>query len=156
MLAATLAWAPALASPQVDSWKLLRSTHPDTQRSILFRYAESFREGFKRSELPHRVVLVWRYETPSGMPSPAARKLMDQLEDRLIDLIDVPGESVLVLVSTGENLREWIFYVRSSERFLDALNGRLGEGDKHSLDVHAADDSSWTTYQTFIDWRRKQ
>lgn len=59
------------------------------------------------------------------------------------------GGCVLALVSTGEGLREWIFYARSESSFMDKLNQGLRGGPRFPIEIHAAPDPTWTTYQTF-------
>jgi hypothetical protein len=61
------------------------------------------------------------------MPSFEERQQMDELEDLLKPKVETGGLSTLVLVSTGENLREWIYYTRSEGEFMQlnvALRGR--------------------------------
>lgn len=145
----------AAASPQVDAWHLLKSRNPDSGHVTLFRYARSFQSGFQHSALPDRVILAWRYESPSGMPPQDLRNQMDSFEDRLAPLVDAKSESVLVLVSTGENLREWVFYVSSKDRFLGALKAMLPIERNIPIEIHTATDPGWSMYQTFLNWSQK-
>ena len=115
----------------------------------MFRYAKDFREGFQRSAFPDRVILVWKYKSESGMPLPTEREAMDRMEDLLEPLVEKSGTSVLALVSTGENLREWIFYAKTEQEFLAALNKALTGQPRFPIEIHAGRDSQWSSYERF-------
>jgi hypothetical protein len=143
-------FAPAAAeSGDAVAWATAVSKHATNGREIIFRYVKDFRPGFKKSSLPDRVILVWRYESASGMPTTAEREAMDRMEDLLAPVVEKPGFAMLALVSTGENLREWTYYTRSEQQFLQALNGSLGRQPRLPLEIHAAPDPEWSTYERF-------
>ena len=50
---------------------------------------------------------------------------------------------------SGENLREWIFYTRSQNEFLKRLNRALAGKPAFPIEIHAAADPLWTTYEKF-------
>ena len=83
------------------------------------------------------------------MPSTVEREAMDRMEDLLVPLVEKPGFAMLALVSTGENLREWIYYTKSEQEFLYSLNATLREHPRLPLEIHAAPDPQWSTYERF-------
>ncbi|OUC15135.1 MAG: hypothetical protein B0A82_08535 [Alkalinema sp. CACIAM 70d] len=140
----------ALASMNdVVTWATATSTHATNGRVIVFRYAKEFRPAFEKSSLPNRVILVWRYQSQSGMPATAEREAMDRLEDLLTPFLEKPGFATLSLVSTGENLREWTYYVKSEAEFLQTLNKALSGQPRFPIEIHAAPDPKWSTYEHF-------
>ena len=145
-LAALLSTTVAAPS-EVDIWATATSKQETTGRAIIFRFAKSFREGFQKASFPDRVILVWQYKSESGMPSSSEREAMDRMEDLLQPHVE--NSSVLALVSTGENLREWIFYARSEEQFLASLNKALAGQQRFPIEVHAAPDPQWSSYEQF-------
>ena len=136
-------------SKDISGWATAVSRKNDSDRVIIFRYAQSFREGFQRSDFPARLIIVWKYQSASGMPTPQERESMDRMEDLLEPLVEDSGASVLTLVSTGENLREWTFYAKSEQAFFAALNKALAGKPRFPVEIHAARDSAWTTYEQF-------
>jgi hypothetical protein len=130
-------------------WATATSTHATNGRTIIFRFVKEFRAGFKKSSLPDRVILVWRYESQSGLPDIEEREAMDRLEDLLAPVVEKPGFAMLTLVSTGENLREWTYYAKSEEEFLQALNSALVQQPRTPIAIHAAPDPKWSTYESF-------
>ena len=116
----------------------------------MFRYVYALAPDFDRATQPDRVILVWNYESESGMPCSDERERMDELEDTLAPMIEGDGFATLALVSTGENFREWIYYARSEDEFMDRLNATLRELPAYPIRIHTAPDPDWTTYETFL------
>jgi len=56
----------------------------------------------------------------------------------------------LALVSTGENLREWIYYTQSGEEFFNRLNTALAPRPKFPIEIRSAADPAWATYAGFM------
>lgn len=136
-------------SPDIIEWATAISKHASDDRVIVYRFAKTLRSGFERSVFPDRVILVWRYESPSGMPSLEERQAMDQLEDLLAPAVVDSELALLPLVSTGDNLREWTYYTKSEDAFLDALNAALASAPPFPIEIHAAPDPQWASYQRF-------
>src|SRR5207344_2995979 len=127
---------PVFAQPaDAAAWATAISKHQTNGRQIVFRYVRDFRPGFERSTLPVRVILVWRYESTSGMPASIEREAMDRMEDLLAPAVEKPGFAMLALVSTGENLREWTYYANSEQEFLQALNAALAQEKRFPVEV---------------------
>lgn len=149
ILAALTLFAASAMSEEITSWATAVSKQESTDRAIVFRYAKEFRDGFKKSAFPDRIILVWKYKSDSGMPVPKEREAMDRMEDLLAPLVEKSGVSVLALVSTGENLREWIFYAKAEQEFLAALNKALTGQSRFPIEVHAGRDPEWSSYERF-------
>lgn len=150
LLLAALTFSGASAmSGEIISWATATSKQEGTDRAIVFRYAKEFRDGFKKSAFPDRVIVVWKYNSDSGMSVPNEREAMDRMEDLLEPLLEKSGVSVLALVSTGENLREWIFCAKTEQEFLAALNRSLTGHPPLPIEVHAGRDPEWSSYERF-------
>lgn len=148
-LAFTALIASVAFADEVTTWATAVSKQPNTGRAIVYRYAKDFRGGFVKSAFPARIILVWRYTSDNGMPSPNERQAMDRMEDLLEPLVQKSGISVLAIVSTGEDLREWTFYAKSEDAFLAKLNERLTGQPRFPIEVHAGPDLKWSTYERF-------
>lgn len=135
------------ASAQV--WATATSTHSTNGRVIIFRYLKELGPGFKKSLQPDRIVLVWRYQSDKGMPVLEERQRMDAMEDALEPFVGKDNLASLALVSTGENLREWTYYARSEDEFMDRLNQALAGKPAFPIEVHTAADPQWDMYETF-------
>jgi len=132
-----------------QTWATAVSKHQTEDRAIVFRFIKDFPGGFQRSAYPDRIILVWRYQSVSGMPSRTEREHMDKLEDLLTPLVEANGVSTLVLVSTGEHFREWTYYAKTEGEFLTKLDEALRSQAPFPIEIHAAPDPSWSTYERF-------
>ena len=83
------------------------------------------------------------------MPDADVREWMDSTEDALRSAVEEDEFASLVLVSTGENLREWTYYTRSGDGFMVRLNEALGGRPKVPVDIHIGEDSQWTMFYEF-------
>jgi hypothetical protein len=133
----------------VVAWATATSTDATNGRVIIFRYAKDFRETFDKSGYPVRLIIEWPFQTSTGLPETSEREEMDRFEDLLAPSVEESGESVLAIVSTGENVREWVYYARSEESFLGALNEALADEPPFSIRIHAANDPGWSFYGEF-------
>ena len=136
-------------SAEVIQWATATSKQESTGRTIVFRYAKEFRKGFQAAKLPERIIIVWKYRSETGMPSAEERKSMDRMEALIAPLVDKAGLSLLSLVSTGENLREWIFYTKSEQYFFEEFNSALAGQPQFPIEIHVAPDPTWATYKKF-------
>ena len=142
-------FATVTGADEVTTWATAVSKQPSTGRAIIYRYAKDFRGGFVKSDFPARIILVWRYKSDNGMPAPAERQSMDRMEDLLEPLAQKSAQSILAIVSTGEDLREWTFYAKSEDAFLAKLNERLADQPRFPIEVHTGPDLNWSTYERF-------
>lgn len=136
-------------SEPVITWATAVAENKTSGRAIVFRYAKDFRSDFYRSSLPDRVIVVWNYESDSGMPEQTEIAKMERLENRLAPLLEKSGIGVLVLVSTGENLREWIFYVTCEHALFAIINKALSDKPPFPIEIHAGPDADWSSYDLF-------
>jgi hypothetical protein len=151
LLAFLIAFIMTNASAAEDArvWATAVSKHQSSGRAIVFRYVRVFPTGFIKDEYPVRIILQWKYQSETGMPQTAERERMERLEDLLQPSVEASGLSTLAIVSTGENLREWIYYTKSEPQFFAALNRALGQEARFPIEIHAAPDAVWHTYETF-------
>lgn len=74
---------------------------------------------------------------------------MNLLEDMLEPMIENGHFATLALVSTGEGLREWTYYAKSGDDFMDRLNIALRAKPAFPIEVHVASDPTWGMYYEF-------
>lgn len=135
-------------STSARSWGTI-VTHNDDM-AIIYRYVEAFHDGWDLASQPDRIIIAWRYENPTGMPSPTEREQMEELEAALEPVVEEEGFATLALVSTGENLREWIYYTQSGEDFFNRLNTALADRPRFPIEIRSAPDPAWGTYAGFM------
>jgi hypothetical protein len=62
---------------------------------------------------------------------------------------DLSAMATLALVSTGDNLREWTYYVKSETEFMVRLNYALVGVPAFPIEIHAVSDPDWDMYEKF-------
>lgn len=135
-------------STSARSWGTI-VTHND-DLAIIYRYVDAFHDEWDLATQPDRIIIAWRYENPTGMPSPTEREQMEELEAALEPVVEEEGFATLALVSTGENLREWIYYTQSGEDFFNRLNTALADRPRFPIEIRSAPDPAWATYAAFM------
>ena len=133
----------------VKMWATAISTNEHNNRKIIFRYAKQLSETFDRNSQPIRIIIAWEYISEWGQPNPEDHQRMNLLEDALKSVFNGDISVTLALVSTGEDLREWIYYTKSENEFMLLLNDALGEMPAFPIEIHVASDPTWETYERF-------
>lgn len=133
----------------VRTWGTATSTHADTGREIIFRYAKEFTANFERDSQPVRIIIVWKYQSESGQPIAEVHRQMNVLEDALESALKDDGFATLALVSTGEDLREWTYYTKSETEFIARLNFAFAGMQAFPIEIHPACDPNWEMYEQF-------
>jgi hypothetical protein len=134
-----------------QTWATATSTHATNGRVIVFRYIDTFAPGFDQKSQPHRAIIQWKYpvEANKGMPTVEERQRMDALENLLEPVMDKDDFATLALVSTGEHLREWIYYCRNDDEFMTRLNKALAGNPPFPIEIQLAEDAQWQSYDDF-------
>jgi hypothetical protein len=140
----------------VVTWATALSTNSSNARKIIFRYAETINPSFDPASQPDRIMIIWRYKSSTGQPSTEEYQQMTLLEESLEPIEDAGRFATLVLVSTGECLREWTYYARSGDKFVHRLNVALTAMPLFPIEIHVASDSAWRTYFQFKDGVRRK
>ena len=133
----------------VIEWATAISRHKSNERVIIWRFAKALNPAFELESLPWRVILAWKYESENGQPVTEVHQQMNLLEDLLEPICDQGKFATLALASTGENLREWTYYTRSDDEFVDRLNMALYGEPVFPFEIHTANDPTWSMYRKF-------
>lgn len=135
-------------SSNVRTWATAISTNAHDGRKIVFRYAQELNPVFDPASQPVRIIMVWKYESEGGQPTAEDYQRMNLLEDTLESALN-QDLATLALVSTGEGLREWTYYVRSEDEFLARLNYAFPGSPRFPIEIHTAYDPNWDVYRDF-------
>jgi hypothetical protein len=153
-----LAFVLMTTSPMGEAqvWATAVSNNQTQGTAILYRFVMDFHRDFEPRSQPDRVIISWAYQGQhqKGMPSAEEHARMGELEDAL-EPVEANGFASLVLVSTGDNLKEWTYYTRSADQFLERLNLVLRGKPGFPIEIHTAADPAWTTYHRFVGGLKK-
>jgi hypothetical protein len=135
--------------PNVQQWATAISTNESNGRKIFFRYARVFSPAFDRASQPVRIIIVWKFQSETGQPATEEQQRMILFEDALGPVLEQERFATLALVSTGENLREWIYYAKSQAGFAARYEYALAGMPAFPVEIHVAHDPLWSTYDEF-------
>ncbi len=130
------------------SWSVGRGS--DGDKPLIFRVRD-VPGDFKRCEYPQMIAVTWRYQSGNegGMPSKDEKQRMDLLEDLLADSLERDGQAILTVVVTGNGVREWQWYSRSSTDTMTRVNAALAGQARFPVEFCLQDDPAWEAYNQF-------
>ncbi len=138
-------------TPSADAtvWATAISKNEKAGTAIVYRYIKKFPSNFRRESQSQRIIITWKYQGEKGMPPPDLQARMNELEDALQPAVEGNGLSTLALVSTGDGLKEWIYYSKSESQFFEQLNKALAKLKPFPIEIHVAADPKWKSYEDF-------
>ena len=118
---------------------------------VIYRSVKEVPDGAIESDYPNLISIYWRYDGASsnGMPDAATNDQQINFEAAL-DHLDKTGISHLMLVVTGNNRKEWLWYVRDIEDWMSNFNQALNEESTYPIEIENNDDPQWLIYHNFV------
>src|SRR5688572_9064759 len=102
-------------------WRIVSARDPETGQVAVLRVRFSKPDRADLASLVWAIVIQWPWESDQQMP-PAEVNAAQQTFEAALDPLASSGHSELMHVSTGMGLKDWIFYARTREEFMDELN----------------------------------
>jgi hypothetical protein len=134
-----------------DLWSVAEVVHDDGQvTTVRFRQRPSLET---REALPEQFTVEWAFEETSsvGLPTSKANGEAAKAEALFVPHLQAEGRALLVVVSTGEGVREWFFYCRDSFEMQARLNEALsGVEARFPVKLHSGHDPEWRVYEQFV------
>ncbi|KPF41094.1 DUF695 domain-containing protein [Rhizobium sp. AAP43] len=126
------------------------ATGEEDGAALVIRGLKAIPARVHETDLPNRVVIHWRYETVlNGMPDADANSAQIALEDALMPL-DVNQIGRQVLVVTGNNRKEWHWYVKDFDSWIAELDQKLAMSPAYPIDISHTYEPQWSSYKAFL------
>ena len=120
------AWLRRLfgAAPEADEWRI--STGDEAGQPVVVRTRTRPPRGMTADGYPASVEVLWRFDGMGrgGLPPPELAMLMDACEG-LLQTLEGPANGMLGIAITGNNRREWIWYVADADAFAARVRALL-------------------------------
>jgi hypothetical protein len=115
-------------APEAGEWVL--GTGDEAGRPVVVRTRTRPPRGMSLDGYPASVEIVWRFDggARDGMPTSELVARMDEC-DAMLHTLEGPANGMLGMAITGNNRREWVWYVADAETFstrvraLQAISG---------------------------------
>lgn len=107
--------------------------------------------GFPFKRFPERLNVIWSFRETEGddTPSPDESDAMERFENQICDYIEKADLAVLCMVFTEPGYREYVFYARDVESFLEGLTEVSDEPKPYPIEIHHEADEDGTLYQSY-------
>lgn len=119
-------------------------------KPIIYRSMHSVPTGEKESNFPNLINIYWRFDkSNNGMPDSQSNEKQIEFENTIAAL-DTNGVSHLMLVVTGNGRKEWIWYVKNTESWMEKFNELLSSQEMYPIEIEFQKDPEWSTYHNFL------
>lgn len=145
-----LKWLRRSTRPDPDEPWLIASTEEEGNR-VLYRMRQTLPEGIDTALYPHLINVYWRFDgaTNQGMPAPSVYDRMAELEQAL-EPLEGPETGFLVLSITGNNRKEWAWYVAEPSAYMEKANAALAGLEPFPVEFESALDAAWSNFKDLL------
>lgn len=130
-------------------WRIVSARDPETGQVAVLRVRFSKPDRADLASLVWAIVIQWPWESDQQMP-PAEVNAAQQTFEAALDPLASSGHSELMHVSTGMGLKDWIFYARTREEFMDELNKLLSGHPRYPIDIEFFEDPGWEIWEEMV------
>lgn len=104
---------------------------------------------FKR--VPERLNVVWSFRETgtNGTPTEDELDSMQRFEDRICERIEESGGAVLCIVFTEPGFREFVFYSKDVDSFLQTLSEMPQDSELYPIEIHHETDKRGEFYKSY-------
>ena len=135
------------AAAATGEWAIL-TVEADAGQA-LFRLRTDRPEEAGAGDFGTSVRIQWPYDGDAiGFPEDEDQHWMNQFEDRVEDLNWFEGLSYLMLVTTGLNMKEWLFYTTNHAAFMQRFNEALSGLPRFPLEISFVEDPDWEQWDS--------
>jgi hypothetical protein len=133
-----------------QGWAIAQGETHDGQPMLL--RIKQYEDAFPRARYEHRLNIVWPVAAGSvdGMPDQADMDAMQVFENRLCAAIEADSQATLGLVITGAGEREWVFYCRDAQEFMQRLSAMPHDGAPYPIRIEYERDPDWEFFRDYL------
>jgi len=115
-------------------------------RPVIYKFIDATPPASTRQTLPWLTIISWKYDDSenNGMPSSETNRKMIELEDTLEKLSDNNNAYLEVYSATGNNIKEFAFYIADRKTFMANLNEVLRNRPSYPIDITFYEDGDWS------------
>jgi hypothetical protein len=120
---------------------------------VIYKFVNELPQDSVRSNLSWLTVISWKYdgESNNGMPLNDDNQRMIVLEDTIEDHIENDQVLRLVYSRTGNNLKEFVYYINDQDKFLEAFNKALSGQPRYPIAINFYQDVGWEDFKRLLN-----
>lgn len=115
---------------------------------VTFRYRAGLVTGSSPSDFPVLVSINWEfcdYDDPFKFQGSVQEHHQDL--EQALSAIDDGDYGYLILVKTGEEVKEWLWYVKNFDEWLAKLNELFSGKSAFPIEINFFDEPEWETFE---------
>ena len=90
------------------------------------------------------------------MPGNDANRAMIKLEKAIEDLVENTDCCRHAYSRTGNNLKEFVYYIESREAFLAGFNDALASHPRYPIEINFYEDQDWEDFQRILGMVKRE
>lgn len=122
-------------------------------KPVVYKFMNELPEHSVLSKMPWLTVVSWKYDGSknNGMPPRDVNELMIKLEDGLETINGREKIYFDVYSATGNDLKEFVFYISDRESFMNNFNDALKGHPIYPLEINFYEDKEWSDLSKLQD-----
>lgn len=115
-------------------------------KPVVYKFINALPDEDARSKFRWLTVVSWKYDGSknNGMPPKPVNESMIKLEDGLEEMKGHESVYYDVYSASGNDLKEFVFYITDREIFMSNFNEALKEHPKYPLEINFYEDAEWS------------
>lgn len=115
-------------------------------KPVVYKFTNAAPPESIRKKLPWLTVISWKYDGSenNGMPPKEINEAMINLEDALEKITGRESIYLNVYSATGNNLKEFAFYIADRELFMAKFNHALSDQPAYPIEINFYEDIEWS------------
>ncbi len=139
-----------------DAWRIFSIKNEATGEAAIVRLRMAQPARPDLHEFKTAIVINWPYESESVKPADEINQQQIDFETALESLSTHNDNSELMQVKTGLGSKEWVYYARNQEKFMELFNTLLAGHPPYPLRIEFYEDPEWKIWaETVFDLRAK-
>lgn len=127
-------------------------TESENGRLIIVTGRRDVEPAIETGEFNDRIEITWKYSgEANGMPDKETSMQMEAVTNALQAAFKNASVAVMTGIYTGDDERNWVFYVRKLEVFGKVFNKALSEFPLLPITLYAEKDPEWSEYREMKD-----
>ncbi len=120
---------------------------------VIYKFLTHLPDKEVTSKLKWLAVISWKYDgsNNNGMPTKEINDLMIELEDGLEEVKGSGKIYLPVYAATGNNVKEFVFYISDRDLFLEQLNNSLTQHQSYPIEITFYKDEDWTELSELLN-----
>ena len=121
-------------------------------QTVIYRFVDEYPSSEIRTTYSWLTVISWKYDgsSRSGMPPDDINQNMIALEDAIEESLEDKGLSRHAYSRTGNNLKEFAYYISDRDEWIDAFNKALAGHPRYPIEINFYKDQQWQDFQSIL------